>query len=63
MSFVVCNAKGWGSLNYYVLTNWPKFGPALPPCSHLLHFGNPPLLRTFKTLHYPIPKSCYFIDS
>ena len=63
-----------GSFNYYVLTKWPKSGPpASPPCLHLFDFGNPsfcklpppphPLPTPFKHCHYPIVKSCYFIDS
>ena len=63
-----------GSFSYYVHTKWQKCGPPSPSSSvRIFLILVTPLLRTFETLHhsppsfhhfhYPIAKSCYFIDS
>ena len=33
---------GLGAFNFYVFIKWPKFGPLLHPCLHLLDLGTPP---------------------
>ena len=53
-----------GSFNYYMLTKWPKFDFPSFFFAHV-RFWWPPFCETppFQQYHYPIVKSCYFLDS
>ena len=60
------HTKPKGPFNYYFLTKWPKFGLPLLPLLCTCSFLVTPLSANFTPFqhhHYPIVKSCYFIDS
>ena len=48
-----------GAINFYVFIKWPKCGPLLHPCLHLLNFGTfPHYCERSKLYINPPPTNC-----